>query len=163
MSAPWPEPVRRVADFLRDAGSEARLEEFRSGTPTAADAARAIGCDLRQIVKSLVVECDGRGPLLVLVPGDARADLRKIARAARCPQVRVAGADRVEAATGFRPGAVAPFPLPQIERVFIERTLLARDRVWIGAGSPRHMATLPALELARLTRAEPVDAVEEAA
>src|SRR5690349_12248719 len=55
----WPPEVERVASFLRMAAVDARLEEFMSGTPTAAEAARAIGCDLSQIVKSLVFVCDG--------------------------------------------------------------------------------------------------------
>ena len=56
----WPDEVERVAAFLRAAGVEARVEEFRAGTPTAEDAARAVGCELGQIVKSLVFECDGQ-------------------------------------------------------------------------------------------------------
>jgi len=69
----WPEPVEKVARFLRDSMVEARVEEFSDGTPTAEDAANAVGCSLGQIVKSLVFLCDGR-PILVLVPGDRRAD-----------------------------------------------------------------------------------------
>ena len=64
-------------------------------------------------------------------------------------------------ATGFEPGAVAPFPLPGIERVFMERTLLARDVVWVGAGSSRHLASITPPELARLARAEPLDLVSD--
>ncbi len=55
-----PEPVERVSSFLRQAGAEARIEEFDEGTPTAADAAAAAGCGLDQIVKTLVLIC--RGP-----------------------------------------------------------------------------------------------------
>ena len=152
----WPEPVERVASFLRDAGAEARVEEFRQGTPTAEDAARAVGCELGQIVKSLVFECDGR-PVVALVPGDRRADPAKVARAAGCDRARVASADRVAEVTGFEPGAVAPFPLPDVERALIERRLLAHEVVWVGAGSTRHMAGLAPTELARLARAEPAD------
>ena len=158
----WPEAVERVAAFLREAGTEARLEEFDEGTPTAEDAAQAVGCELAQIVKSLVFDCDGRS-LLVLVPGDRRADRRKIAARAGCAQARIAGAEQVRAATGFAPGAVAPFPLPAIERVLIERTLLTQPVVWIGAGSPRHLAAVAPVDLVRLARATPVDAVEDAA
>ena len=50
----WPEPVERVSRYLHDAGAEASIEEFAAGTPTAADAARAIGCAPGRIVKSLV-------------------------------------------------------------------------------------------------------------
>jgi prolyl-tRNA editing enzyme YbaK/EbsC (Cys-tRNA(Pro) deacylase) len=157
---PWPEPVARVSRALREAGAEARIEEFETGTPTAEDAARAVGCELRRIVKSLLFDCDGR-PVLVLVPGDRRADPQKVATLTGARRARVAGAAAVEDATGFAPGAVAPFPLRRVDRVLIERSLLVGGLLWVGAGSPRHMAGLPAAELVRVARAQPMDVVED--
>ena len=155
----WPEEVERVAAYLRESGAESRIEEFSAGTPTAEDAAKAVGCELAQIVKSLVFDCDGR-LILVLVPGDRRADRAKVAVAAGCSKARIAGAEQVRTATGFDPGAVAPFPVKQVEAVFLDRSLLGHQLVWIGAGSTRHMAALAPTELMRLSRAEPMDAVE---
>jgi prolyl-tRNA editing enzyme YbaK/EbsC (Cys-tRNA(Pro) deacylase) len=160
MTQTWPEPVDRVARFLREARVESRVEEFEEGTPTAEDAARAAGCALGQIVKSLVFLCEGK-TLLVLVPGDRRADPAKIARAAGCEKAKVAGPEDVLRATGFEPGAVAPFPLPAVDRIFLDHALLAHEIVWIGAGSKQHMAVLAPADLLRLTRATAVDAVLE--
>jgi prolyl-tRNA editing enzyme YbaK/EbsC (Cys-tRNA(Pro) deacylase) len=157
----WPDEVERVAAYLRESGAESRIEEFRDGTPTAEDAARAVGCELGQIVKSLVFDCDGRA-VVVLIPGDRRADRRKVAEAAGCGAARIAGAEQVLASTGFEPGAVAPFPLPRVGSVFIDRSLLQHRLVWIGAGSTRHMAALTPTELVRLAQAKPMDAVETA-
>jgi prolyl-tRNA editing enzyme YbaK/EbsC (Cys-tRNA(Pro) deacylase) len=156
----WPAAVERVTAFLRVTGAEARVEEFPEGTPTADAAATAIGCPPADIVKSLVFVCDGKA-LLALVPGDKRADPGKVARAAGCARAVVASPDRVRAVTGYEPGAVAPFPVPFGVRVLIERTLLARDLVWIGAGSLNHMAALPVSELVRLAGATPVDIAED--
>src|SRR4029079_6128750 len=102
-----PGPVGRVAAFLAQMGVEARIEEFEAGTPTAVDAARAVGCKLGQIVKSLVFDCGGRG-MVALVPGDRRADSSKIARAAGAAKAKIASPEQVEKATGFVAGAVAP-------------------------------------------------------
>src|SRR5436853_6955144 len=123
MAETWPEPVERVASYLRAAGAEARLEQFDAGTPTARDAAEAVGCELAQIVKSLVFECDGRA-IVELIPGDRRADPAKVARAAGCRKASVAGPARVQEATRFEPGAVAAFPLPHVDRVLVERAPL---------------------------------------
>ena len=155
----WPEEVERVAAYLRASGAESRIEEFSDGTPTAEDAAKAVGCDLAQIVKSLVFDCDGRS-ILVLVPGDRRADRAKVSAAAGCSKARIAGAEQVRNATGYEPGAVAPFPVRQVEAVFLDRSLLGHPIVWIGAGTTRHMAALAPTVLMRLSRAEPMDAVE---
>lgn len=160
MVADWPEPVGRVSSFLRESGAEARVHEFREETPTAADAARAVGCGLDRIVKSLVFVSDGR-PVVALVPGDRRGDSAKIARAVGATSVRVAKAQEVEDATGFAPGAVAPFPLPKIDAVLMERELLRHDLVWVGAGSPRHLVGIAPSELARVARARPMDVVTD--
>lgn len=152
----WPQGVARVGAALREAGAEARIEEFPSDTPTAEDAARAVGCELRCIVKSLLFVCDGHS-VLVLVPGDRRADPRKISAATNTRRAKIAGPEAVEDATGFPPGAVAPFPLRRVERVLIDSSLVGNDLLWVGAGSARHMAGLPAGELVRVARAEPVD------
>ncbi len=162
MERRWPEEVERVAAFLRQGGVEGRIEEFAAGTPTAEDAARAVGCKLSQIVKSLVFDCDG-APIVVMVPGDRRADSRKVAEAAGCRRAKIADAAQVRDSTGFEPGAVAPFPLPKVSKVFVDRQLLVHERVWIGAGSPSHMATLSPGDLVRLAKAQQMDAVAEAA
>ena len=154
----WPAPVERVAAVLREAGVEGRIEEFKAGTPTAEDAAAAVGCDLAQIVKSLVFACDGRW-VLVMVPGDRRADRAKVAAEAGCERVKTAGPADVERVTGFEAGGVAPFPLAAVNVVLLERTLLSHEVVWIGAGTRRHMAALAPGDLARVARARAVDAV----
>jgi prolyl-tRNA editing enzyme YbaK/EbsC (Cys-tRNA(Pro) deacylase) len=157
---PWPEPVERVASVLRARGADARIEEFVDGTHSARDAARAIGCELAQIVKSLVFVCDDGAAVLALVPGDRRADAEKVAAAAEMRYARVAKPDEVVAATGFEPGAVAPFPAPHVRVTLIDRGLLKHEMVWAGAGTPNHIVGLSPVEIARLTRALPADLAE---
>jgi Cys-tRNA(Pro) deacylase len=156
----WPGAVERVAGFLRETGAEAKLEELPVPTASAEAAAEAVGCDLRRIVKSLLLECDGK-PVVAMVPGDRRADERKVAAAAGAATARIAGPDRVRAVTGFAPGAVCPFPLPHVEHVFLDRNLLQHEQLWVGAGSERHLVALAPAELVRLSRAQSRDLVRD--
>jgi prolyl-tRNA editing enzyme YbaK/EbsC (Cys-tRNA(Pro) deacylase) len=156
----WPEPVERVVRRMREANVEARVEEFPQGAATASDAARATGANLQEIVKSLLFMCDGRS-VLVMVPGDRRVDADKIAKAVGSGDVKVASASEVADATGFSAGGVAPFPLANVDLVLMERTLLAHEIVWIGAGTSRHMAALAPSDVVKLAQARPVDAVAE--
>ncbi len=149
-----------MSSFLREAGAEARIEEFVEGAASAADAAAAVGCGLDQIVKSLVLVC-GELPVVALVPGDRRVDPAKVARITGSDTARIASAQEVEHATGFAPGAVAPFPLPRVDTILLERTLLRHPLVWVGAGSPRHLVGLAPTELGRLARARPTDVVKD--
>jgi Cys-tRNA(Pro) deacylase len=154
----WPEPVQRVSSYLGRAAIDVSIEEFSEGTPTADDAARAAGCRLEQIVKTLVFACDGEWAL-ALVPGDRRADAAKVAAAAGAREARVARAKEVVEATGFEPGAVAPVAT-QVGTVLMDRTLLQHDAVWIGAGSPSHMARLRPSDLQEVSGARTADLVE---
>jgi Cys-tRNA(Pro) deacylase len=158
----WPAPVERVASVLRSAGIEGRIEEFRAGTPTADAAAEAAGCRLAQIVKSLLFSLDGGGRYaLVMVPGDRRADRAKVAAELGAKRAKPASPQEVLDVTGFEVGGVAPFPLRGVEACLLERSLVTHDVVWVGAGTPQHMAVLAPADLARVTRARVVDAVSE--
>jgi prolyl-tRNA editing enzyme YbaK/EbsC (Cys-tRNA(Pro) deacylase) len=152
----FPEAVQRVSAYIRDAGAEARIQEFPDGTHTAQDAADAVGCELAQIVKSLVLVCDERF-VVALVPGDRRGDPEKVAKEAESSQARVAKTDEVEKATGFGPGAVAPFPLPKVDLVLMDRRFSRYPLVWAGAGSAKHVLGMTPAELARVARARTVD------
>ena len=153
MVGAWPEPVERVSSFLRESGVEARIHEFPDGTA---------GVDSSQIVKSLVFVCDER-PVVALVPGDCKGDPAKVARAVEAESARVAKAQEVEDATGFAPGAVAPFPLPNVATVLMEPALYHHDIVWAGAGSHKHVLGISPTDLGRLARVRPMDVVADAA
>ena len=152
----WPEPVERVSAVLRAAAVDARIEEFTEGAATAREAAEAIGCELAQIVKSVVFVCDGAF-VLALVPGDRRADEAAIGAAVGAEEVRVAKPNEVVLATGFEPGAVAPFPQRAITGTLIDQSFFGHEEVWIGAGTNSHMASLRPSELVKLSGAKTVD------
>lgn len=158
--AEWPPEVERVARVLREARVESRVERLEEGTGTAEAAAAAVGCGLAQIVKSLLFACDDRWAL-AMIPGDRRADRAKIASAAGAVRASTAGPGEVARITGFPAGGVAPFPLPGVHTMLIEQTMLSHDVVWIGAGSPQHVAALTPADLVRLSRARAVDLVSE--
>lgn len=138
-------------------GVEIETRAYPAGTHTAQDAAEAIGCDVAQIVKSLVfeaVDADGtRRPILVLVSGADRVDLQRLTEAAGAARIRRPDADAVREATGYAIGGIPPFghdtPLP----TYLDAELLRHDVVWAAAGTPRDNAAFSPGELRRLTDA----------
>jgi Cys-tRNA(Pro)/Cys-tRNA(Cys) deacylase len=152
----WPAPVERVAAYLRAGAVDATVQEFPDGTTTVAAAATALGVDPSLIVKSLVFVCDGEA-VFALVPGDRRGDEVKVAAVAGRHEARLASAEEVLVATGFEPGAVAPFPQRAIALTLVDHLLLRHDRVWVGGGSSVHMVGLSPADLARLTQALTAD------
>lgn len=129
-----PAAAQRVMDAALDLGLEIEIREFPEGTRTAADAARAIGVSVGQIVKSLVFVVGDR-PVVCLVSGANRVSTQRLAAAAG-GSVRQADADEVREATGFAVGGVPPFghrtPVP----VYCDRDLLGHNVVWAAAGTP---------------------------
>lgn len=126
--------VQRVIDAGADLGLAVEPRQFPDGTKTAADAAAAIGCDVGQIVKSLIFGVDGQ-LVLAYVSGSNMLDEHKLAAAAGGAKCKRVDADAVREATGFPIGGVPPFghltPLP----IFIDPDLLQYDEVWAAAGT----------------------------
>jgi prolyl-tRNA editing enzyme YbaK/EbsC (Cys-tRNA(Pro) deacylase) len=127
--------MERVTEAARSAGHRIAPRRFPAGTRTAADAARAVGCDVAQIVKSLVF-MSGDEPVLALMSGTNRADTTKLAAAVGAAALRRADPDEVRAASGFAIGGVAPFGHPRAIRVVVDRDLMTFEVVWAAAGLP---------------------------
>lgn len=125
----------RVAEAAARSGLVLRIERFPAGTRTAADAARAVGCDVAQIVKSLVFMADGT-PVLALVSGADRVDAARLAAALGAGEIRRANGDEARAATGFAIGGIPPFGHPRPLEVLIDASLLRHEVVWAAAGLP---------------------------
>ena len=152
---------QRVAEAARAAGLAIEVREFPEGTRTAEDAARAIGVSVGQIVKSLVFMADGH-PVLCLVSGLNRVDGARLAVVTGASQVRRAGADEVERATGFAIGGVPPLGHAQRLPVYCDRDLLSFDTVWAAAGTPRAVFSVQPQPLVQACGATVADLKEEA-
>jgi prolyl-tRNA editing enzyme YbaK/EbsC (Cys-tRNA(Pro) deacylase) len=126
--------VQRVIDAGEALGVEVRPHHFPDGAKTAQDAADAIGCDVGQIVKSLIFGVDGE-IVLAYVSGSNQLDESKLAAAAAGERCQRVDADAVRAATGFPIGGVPPFGHTTVLRVFIDPDLLQYDEVWAAAGT----------------------------
>jgi prolyl-tRNA editing enzyme YbaK/EbsC (Cys-tRNA(Pro) deacylase) len=138
MSEDLPRAVAAVVAAGRSRGLELEVREFPDGTRTAADAARAIGCQVDQIVKSLVFVADTH-PVLVLCSGGNRVDVVKVGRERSAAAVRKADAGEVRAATGYAIGGTPPFGHARDLPVLIDRHLTGFEVVWAAAGTPRHV------------------------
>jgi prolyl-tRNA editing enzyme YbaK/EbsC (Cys-tRNA(Pro) deacylase) len=151
--------TRAIDRFLEAAailGHAVDVRRFPEGTKTAADAARAIGCDVAQIVKSLVFVADGR-PILALTSGANRVDAGRLAALAGADQARRATPQEARAATGFAVGGTPPFGFPEPVRVFLDPDLMRMEEVWAAAGTPDSVFRITPEELRRTTDAQVED------
>lgn len=140
-------------------GHPVEIRTFPTGTKTARDAARAIGCEVGQIVKSLVFIAD-ESPVLALTSGANRVDEARLAQLAGTARARRASPEEARAATGFAVGGTPPFGHPDPVRTFLDRDLLGFEEVWAAAGSPDAVFRIGPEELRRTSNAEVVDLKE---
>lgn len=152
--------VERVRAALAAAGHADTVRAFPDGTRSAADAAAAVGCDMAQIAKSIVLR-GGDRVVLVIASGANRVDMAKVT-AATGLAVKRADGGWVREVTGFAIGGVAPLGHLTPPVVLVDEALFAFDAVWAAAGSPMHVfATTPA-ELLRIAGGQRADVAEAA-
>ena len=122
--------AQRLQKRLHERGLDVEVRVLPDSTRTAVDAARACGCELGQIVKSLVFVVDGE-PTMVLCAGDRRVDTASLG-----DEARPAGADEARAATGFSIGGVPPLGHETELPTLVDASLRRFERVWCAAGTP---------------------------
>lgn len=143
--------VTRVRETLAALGVEARLVEVRETARSAAEAAAVLGCDVGQIVKSLVFRGGRTGrPVLVLASGANRVDERGISDLLSEP-VEKADAAFVREKTGFAIGGVPPVGHVERPVAFVDEDLLRHEEVWAAAGHTHVVFGLDPAELPGMT------------
>jgi prolyl-tRNA editing enzyme YbaK/EbsC (Cys-tRNA(Pro) deacylase) len=153
------EKLARVVAAGAEKGLKIEPVTFATETRTAQDAADAVGCQLGQIVKSLVFDADGK-PVLFLVSGGNRVDATKGAAAAGVGKLARADANAARDASGYSIGATPPLGHATALEVYMDEDLLTYDEVWAAAGRPDSVFPADPNELARAAGATVCDLKE---
>jgi Cys-tRNA(Pro) deacylase len=135
-----PSGPERVQMALDAAGIETEVVRLPDSTRTAPDAARAVGCEVGAIVKSLLFLADGE-PVLVMCAGDRKVDTARVAEHLGAKQVAMAPVDDVRRITGYAIGGVPPLGHAMRVRTFMDESLLRWPLVYAAAGA--HDALFP--------------------
>lgn len=142
----------RVRAYLEAHGLEDGIIEFEQSTKSAQEAADALGCELGQVVKSLVLVSGGK-PVLALVAGDRRASASAIGGFLGGGRARFADEATVLATTGYAVGGVSPFDLPHGLPVLADASLARFDVVYPAAGTSSSMVRMRLAEMLELSGA----------
>ena len=163
------DPVEQVRQALSASGLDAGLvRELPADTSTAESAAQAVSAPQGSIVKSLIFVADDQTvladntPLLVLVAGDQRADVKRLRAMLGISKrrLRIARPPQVLEHTGFEVGGVPPVGHKKPIRTLVDSTLARFDPVWAAAGSANAVFPISFDRLVRITGGEVVDLVE---
>ena len=151
MSQELSSSAQKVQDVLEDFGLSLQVVELPASTRSAVDAADSIGCELGQIIKSIIFKGKRtHRAILVLASGKNRIDERVIEVLIKEPLGK-ANADFVRQATGFAIGGVPPVGHNHEIETYIDRDLLDYEMLWAAAGTPNAIFALTPEDLTRIS------------
>ena len=143
--------AQKIQNLLNELGYAYAVIEHAESTRTAQEAADRAGCELGQIVKSLIFKGkDSHKPILVLTSGANRVDEKRITEYAGEHLVR-ADADFVRAVTVFAIGGVPPIGHAQKMETYLDEDFLHYPTIWAAAGTPNAIFELKTDDLQTMT------------
>ncbi len=143
--------AQKVQEALKNLGFTLNVVELPNSTRTAVEAAQAVGCQVGQIVKSLVFKAKrSQRPILVVASGSNRVNEKAIETLIGEPLGK-ADADFVRQRTGFVIGGVPPVGHVEPLQTFIDQDLLGYAEIWAAAGNPNAVFRLTPEDLIRMT------------
>src|SRR6266700_248035 len=143
--------ARKVQEALQAGGFASEVMELADSTRTAKEAAQAVGCQIAQIVKSLIFRGKESGkPILVLASGSNRVNEKRLGELAR-EKIEKADAQFVRQHTGYAVGGVPPLGHVEQIRTFIDQDLLGYEEIWAAAGTPFAVFRLSPADLKKMT------------
>lgn len=149
--------LKRVKAALEAANEPVEVLEMSESTRTAEDAARAAGCQVDQIAKSIIFRGEDTGHVvLFLTAGGNRVDAAK-ARAVAGQPLGKADASLIREETGFAIGGVAPVGHLNPVTAYFDPRLRDFQQVWAAAGTPRHIFAIAPDRLLAITGATEAD------
>jgi Cys-tRNA(Pro) deacylase len=151
MSSNLSKSAHKVQQAIENCGFDFMVKELPGSTRSAADAAQTIGCEVSQIVKSLIFKDQDQKAVLVLASGSNQVDLAKL-EAAGSGQLEMADANFARDSTGFAIGGVPPFGHVRSIPTYIDQDLLVHDTIWAAAGTPNAVFALDPGALVAITR-----------
>ncbi len=143
--------AQKIQNLLNSLGYNYTVIEHTESTRTAQEAADRAGCELGQIVKSLIFRGKTSGkPILVLTSGVNRVDEKRISGYAGEPIAR-ADADFVRAVTGYAIGGIPPIGHNEKMETYLDEDFLKYEMVWAAAGTPNAIFELSLNDLQKMT------------
>lgn len=141
--------IEDVKQYLRERGIE--VWEFEEPTPTSETAARAVGCSVGEIAKTILFIIGGT-PVVVVTSGDVRVKGSKLKQAVGFTgKARLPEAEEVAAHTGYAPGGVCPFLLPAGLKVVVDRSMRRFPKVYAAAGNEHSAVPISVEQLLEIT------------
>jgi Cys-tRNA(Pro) deacylase len=115
-------------------------------------AARALGVDEHQVIKTLVMEDDQKKPLIVLMHGDRQVSTKALARMIGVKSVIPCAPETALKHTGYRVGGISPFGIRKSLPIYVEESILSLPKIFINAGRRGMLCEISPTDLVRILK-----------
>jgi Cys-tRNA(Pro) deacylase len=140
-----------LESYLKDKGVNARIIIFDKPTTTVSEAENVLGISRERIIKSMVFIDDKGLPILAIVTGDKKIDMKKLAKECEVKEVRLANPIEVKKFTGYEVGTTPPFGFKNPIKTIIDPKVLEFDKVYGGGGAMNALLEINTKDLLKLT------------
>jgi Cys-tRNA(Pro) deacylase len=151
-------PTTRAMRVLREHGVASTHHPYtyveRGGTEASA---RELGVDEHAVVKTLVMEDDGKKPLLVLMHGDREVSTRNLARLIGAKSIAPCAPAVADRHSGYQVGGTSPFGTRRAMPIYMERTIADLPYVYVNGGRRGYLVGMAVSELVRVLKPVLVD------
>lgn len=156
-------PTTQAIRVLREHGVafETHLYDYVEKGGTAASSS-ALGVPEHAVIKTLIMEDDTRQPLVVLMHGDKQVSTRALARAIGARSIQPCKPEVADKHSGYQVGGTSPFGTKRAMPVYLERSVLELERVWINGGRRGLLVSLDPREIVRVLSPTLVDVAIDA-
>ncbi len=118
--------------------------------------ARELGVPENQVIKTLIMEDEGRNPLIVLMHGNCTVSTKELARQAGCKKIEPCKPEVANRHSGYLVGGTSPFGTRKQMRVFVESTILDLDSIYINGGRRGFLVCISPADLQKVLQIKPV-------
>jgi len=144
--------IEKAKEYLKQFGLDTQVMEFEVSSATVAEAAKAIGCEEKEIAKTLSFMV-GDKPILIVAAGDSKVDNSKY-KAEFSTKAKMIPFENVEAVIGHAVGGVCPFGVNDGVAVYLDSSLKRFETVYPACGSSNSAIKLTLAQLEEIINCE---------
>ncbi len=157
MSETLGKSAAKIQSELNKYGLELKVVTMQETTRTCIEAANSIGCEVGQIVKSMIFQGKTSGqPVLIVASGNNRINEKKM-KGYLGEAVSRPDAKYVQETTGFAIGGIPPVGHINKLTCFIDADLFQYNEIWAAAGTPFDVFCLSPQQLLAITQGKIID------
>jgi Cys-tRNA(Pro) deacylase len=139
-----------VEQYLKNKEVDFEIITFNQIVHSVQDVQRVCNCEASETIKTLVFI--GSIPIIVIIPGDKRANIKKIEEFVGEQGLRMAKPEEVKKITGYNVGSVSPFGIDSKIKQIADDSIHSLSSLFLGSGESNVLIKMNQIEFTKAFR-----------